>query len=229
MFASRVFGGKSWLVLLSYQMFHLDYYGQATGLLAAGLAMMTWGIANKRWLAAGIGFTLAASKLHTGFLLAILIILVLPVTWRGRIKILAVPFFIGLLSVIGYGSWPLDLLVRLQNHPANADASISLWRWIGPAALLLLLPPLIVRRPWAVKLVGVAAALPLALPYFQQADLLLYFIFPLGWLPLIGNLGYLIYWQGWEALQMLVIFPVILYLIVLVRLFPGTKLQGNQE
>jgi len=41
----------------------------------------------------------------------------------------------------------------------------------------------------------------LGLPYFQQADLISLFIFPAGWLPLVGNPGLLLPVFGYPALH----------------------------
>ena len=51
----------------------------------------------------------------------------------------------------------------------------------------------------------------LALPYFQQADLMVLFVLPCGWLPLLGNLGYLMAARGWEVLPWLCIIPLMEY------------------
>jgi hypothetical protein len=57
----------------------------------------------------------------------------------------------------------------------------------------------------------------LGLPYFQQTDLLALYVLPIGWLPvLLGNLGYLFFSIYWDALQMLFIVPMVVYLSLII-------------
>ena len=65
-FAVRVFGGKSPLALLSYQMLFVCFYGQIAGVIVAGLALLWWSLERKRWLLAGIGAALALIKWQMG-------------------------------------------------------------------------------------------------------------------------------------------------------------------
>ena len=65
-FAVRVFGGKPILVLGSYQMLNILYYGQISGVLAGGLALLWWGILHRKWGAAGFGLLLALTKYPGG-------------------------------------------------------------------------------------------------------------------------------------------------------------------
>jgi hypothetical protein len=57
-------------------------------------------------------------------------------------------------------------------------------------------------------------------PYFQQTDLLLLFAFPVGWLPLLGDVGILYKPVGWWMMPVLAIIPLIAYGIAL---GPGFK------
>jgi hypothetical protein len=63
----------------------------------------------------------------------------------------------------------------------------------------------------------------LALPYFQQTDMLFLLVMPIGWIGLLGNLGYFMSLYGWIALQLLAVFPLTVYILSLmpgfVRLF----------
>jgi hypothetical protein len=130
-------------------------------------------------------------------------------------------------------SWPLDAVARIQNFNPIDWASISPWRWIGPAALLFWIPPLILPLARKERFLALMATVPLALPYFQQADLLALFVLPIGWLPvLLGNLGYLFVFFGYQVLSLLWIVPLVIYAAMIApsayallrrRRFPTTK------
>ncbi len=212
-FAARVFGGKAPLAFLTFQMFCVLFLGQITGILIGGLALGWWGMAHRRWHAAGLGFLLAAAKFHAGLAFGPLLWLAAEIPWRDRLRVLLVPAAGTLLSLLFHPSWPLDLLERMQDYPPYDWASISLWQYFGAWALLFLLPPLALPLPRRTRLLSMAAACTFALPYFQQADLLALFILPVGWLPsLLGNLGFLFFEYQYDALRMLWGIPLIIYL-----------------
>jgi len=211
-FAARVFGGHPALVLLVFQTFYVVFLGQITGILIGGLALSWWGMAHRRWHIAGLGLLIAAAKFQIGVAFGLLLLLAADISWRERLRVLLLPAVGAVLSLLFRPAWPLDLLARIQAHPPYDWASISLWRWIGPSALLLWLPPLLLPLARRDRLIALAAACPLALPYFQQADLLTLFVLPVGWLPvLLGNLGYLFFAFRFEALQLLGVVPLIVY------------------
>lgn len=215
LFAARVFGGNAALALFSYQLLYSLYYGQITGILAGGLGLLWWGMAKHRWWLAGLGLAIAGAKFQSGLLFAGLLILFAEISWINRLKILIVPGLILLTSLVAYPLWPVELLSTMQNSPVNSEGSVSLWRWIGPWALLIFIPPLALRLQRGWRFLMMAAAIPLGLPYFQQTDLLALFILPIGWLPvLVGNLGYTFLFFGFKALQALFIIPLGLYLWV---------------
>ncbi len=212
-FTVRIFGGRPLVMLLSFQLFYILYFGQITGLILAGLALFWWCAAH-RWLdLAGLGLLIASSKYQLGVPLVLFLWLAADMTWRERIRCLLVPVGIVAVSLFVWPRWPLLSLNTILTIPPNNSGSISLWRWIGPWALLLLLPPLILRRPLSQRLVLYAAAVALAVPYFQQTDLLFLFALPVGWLALGGNLGYLLmlFWS-WNGLAGLAVLPTWIYL-----------------
>jgi hypothetical protein len=59
------------------------------------------------------------------------------------------------------------------------------------------------------------ATIGLTLPYFQQSDLLFLLVMPIGWVGLLGNLGYFMNRYGWLALQSLAVLPLAVYGIAL--------------
>lgn len=212
-FAVRIFGGSALAVLLSFQLFYILYFGQITGLILAGLALFWWCAAHRRLDLAGLGLLIAVSKYQLGLPLALFLWLAADLSWRERLRCLLVPAGVLVVSLFVWPLWPLLSLNTILTNPPNDLGSISLWRWIGPWALLLLLPPLILRRPLSQRVVMYAAAVALAVPYFQQTDLLFLFALPVGWLALAGNLGYplMLFWS-WNGLPGLVVVPAWIYL-----------------
>lgn len=214
-FAARVFGGNSVLAVLSYQMFYVMYLGQITGILLGGLALAWWAMAHKRWYLTGLGLLIAFTKIHIG-ILGLLLWLMAELPWRQRLRTMLIPVLAVVVLFLLNPSWPLDTIARIQNFNPIDWASISLWRWIGPAALLFWIPPLALPLARKERFLALMATVPLALPYFQQADLLSLFVLPIGWLPvLLGNLGYLFVFFGYQVLSLLWIVPLVIYAAIL--------------
>ena len=61
-------------------------------------------------------------------------------------------------------------------------------------------------------MMAVVATSAIALPYFQQADLITLFVFPMGWFPLTGNIGLLFPFIKFQALQAIVVVPAAIYI-----------------
>lgn len=215
--ASRIFGGKTWAVMLSYQACYCLFQGQITGVIVGGVALLYWGIIHRRWNLAGLGLTVALVKVQLGLMPCLALLGLLPLSWKERTRVLLVPLFFGLLSLVIYPGWVLQLITTLQQAPPDAEGSIALWRWLGPLALLLWLPPLLLRLSRQDRLTCLVAANALALPYFQQTDLLMLFCLPVGWLAFLGNLGYLFVVSKWAALQALAVVPILAYSLVFLR------------
>jgi hypothetical protein len=217
-FAGRVFGGRVALTLVGFQALYVVFIGQATGLVLAGLALLWWGMAHRRWHVAGLGLILAIAKFQLGLPLGLVLWLLAPVTWRERLRVLLVPALVSLLSLLPYPGWPLRVLETVRSNPANDWGSISLWRWLGPGALLVWLPPSLLALSRTKRIVALTAATALGMPYFQQTDLLALFVLPGGWLPVVlGNLGYLFFAIYWSALRLLVVVPLMVYIWVVGR------------
>lgn len=215
-FATRILGGNVPLALLSYQMFYLVGFGQMTGLVVFGMALLWWGLANKRWNVAGLGFLIATTKFQSGAFPALIILLLANISWKDRLRVLVVPAVVHLASLVIYPMWPLHTWQILHSNPPDDQGSLTLWRWIGPAALILWAPACLLPMPKNHRLIVLLTTLMLALPYFQQADMIMLFAFPLGWLPLLGNFGHLRAVFGFEALQALWFIPALIYLMIIV-------------
>jgi hypothetical protein len=215
-FAVRVFGGKPLVALLSYQMFYNLIYGNIAGLIVGGLALCWWGLVNHKWDIAGLGIALASAKYQTGLTGILLLFLAAPdISWKDRARVMVVPVLIWIASLVIYPGWPLQALDIILHHPPNELGSISLWRWLGPWALLFWLPPLLLDLDPQRRFIALVAAMGLALPYFQQGDLLFLLAMPIGWIGLLGNLGYFMGLYGWLALQWLALLPLTIYILAL--------------
>ncbi len=211
-FAARLFGANVPMVILSCQMLVVLYMGQFTGFLIGGLALLWWGIAHKKWNVAGLGLFLAASKYHTGLIPALALLLCAELSWPQRLKIFTLPIILGLLSLIVYPLWPLQVIESYRSNPANDWGSLALWQWIGPAALMVWLPPILLKMTWRERIFALFAATPLGIPYYQQADLLIISILPLNFLPLFANFAFLKPFIGYTADHILVVIPIFIYL-----------------
>lgn len=211
-FAARVFGGNAAPLLFGYQMLYGLYFGQMTGIVVGGLALFWYGMANHRFHLAGFGLLIACAKFQTGLPIAITLWLFAQISWRERLQVLVVPIVGVVLSIAAYGLWPLDILYRVTaGNPPNDWGSVSLWRWFGPPVLLLWLPTIMLPFPPVRRMMAVIATSAIALPYFQQADLITLFVFPLGWFPLAGNIGLLFPVLKFTALQSIVLVPAVIY------------------
>lgn len=230
-FAVRVFNGKALVAIVSYQMFYSLIYGNIIGLIVGGIALCWWGLVNKKWYIAGLGIAIASAKFQTGLTASLLLLLMAEISWKDRLRVMVVPVLIWLTSLIVYPGWPLQLLNNIINHPPHDLASISLWRWLGPWALLLWLPPLLLRLEPQQRFMALIATMGLALPYFQQGDLLLLLVMPIGWIGLLSNFGYFMGLYGWAALQLLAVFPLIVYIRALMPGFSGlfTAYQNDKK
>ena len=216
-FATRIFGGRVLPALLSFQMLYMVFVGQIMGIIIGGLALLWWGLHRRSWALAGLGLAVACTKFHIGIVVGAILLLTVDISWRDRLRVLIVPAIVLAVSLVVYPLWPLDLLSTMRTDPANDWGSITLWRWIGPYALLLWIPPLLLPLSRPQRMVALTATLAFAIPYFQQTDLIALFALPIGWAyPLLGNLGYLFFAVYWEGLQLLVIVPLLVYASIIV-------------
>ncbi len=211
-FACRILGGRGTLALISFQALYSLIFGQITGVLVGALAVLLWAIAEKRFWLAGIALTIALTKPQLGLIPGLAIVLLSSIAWRARLQIVLTPLVAAGASFALYGFWIPDVIARIRELPPIALASISLWQWLGWATLLFWLPPLALPMPRKTRLILLTATNALALPYYQQADLILLWAMPLGALALLGNLGYVFFIGKYTALQILVLVPLGVYL-----------------
>jgi len=213
--AARILGGKASVVLLSYQMFFILYYGQISGVIVLGIAWYSWMLARSRPLLAGWGAVLAFIKPQMGFPMILAAALVADIRWRDRVVSSIPSFAVLLLSLLAYDGWIIELVERIRTQPPIVVGSIPLWDYIGAWSLLLWLPVLLLPLKPTQRLIAVAAVSSLAVPYFQHTGLITLFVLPVGYLGLLGNLGYLMIPLRWDGLETLLIVPLLAYLGVI--------------
>ncbi len=212
-FALRVFGGKSYFVLLSYQLLTSIYYGQITGIVVGGLGLCWWGITQKKWDLAGLGLLIAATKYQVG-LLALIFIWYSGISWKTFLRMLVVPVGIGLISMVVYPLWPLEIIQKLSMF-SYIHLGITAWIYIGAWALLLWLPAVLLPLNRDQRFFSLFVLVTFATPYFQHIDLISLFSMPLGWLPLIGAIGALYPLLNIWAVRLVALAPVLIYLRII--------------
>ena len=227
--AVRIFGGNPVFTLVSYQMLYILYQGQMTAWVIGALALLWWGMAHKKWGIAGVALLIAATKFQSGLIFAAALWWLADIAWKDRLRILIIPVLLALLSLVIYPAWPIQLISTIQNNPPNDVGNMALWQWIGPYALLLWIPPLILPLKKELRIIALVATMSMALPYFQQADLLTLFALPIGWFPLLGNFGYLVAWFGETAVHLLVLIPLAVYLLIIIPSLKKIRLKSSEN
>lgn len=215
-FAWRVFGGSTW-AWFTATLFFVLFYGQITGILAAGVAVFWVALRRDHWLLAGIGACMALTKYQWGFPLLIVLGWLAQRPKRTYFLTTCVTFVIIGVCLGLYPEWLTTFATRYNLYPPNDQASISLWRYVGPASLILWGLPFLLRLDTVKRLNLLFLAIPLVTPYFQPHDLLVWFAFPLGIWPLLSNLTFVLlsYW-GLDGLRWLALLPLLLYIYHLV-------------
>jgi hypothetical protein len=224
LFATWVFGNRPAILLTTYQLFYILFYGQILGLILGGLGLFWWGLKQKKLLYSGAGLLIASTKYHIGLPLVLFLLILSETEWVKVLKILLVPLFAYLLTFLFYPTWPISIIETMRASPPNTLGNISLWQWAGPVSLILWLPVFFISMPKMERMILLVSTLSLTLPYYQQTDLLALFIFPVGYLAWLGNLGFLFILGKWQALKVLAIIPSLVYLIIIVRNKEGLNL-----
>lgn len=210
-FAARVFGGRGGLALISYQMLYTLFVGQIAGIVVGCLALLWWGLANRRWHWAGVALVIATAKYQLGGLGGLFLLMLAAPAWREKWRVLIIPALVAIGSLIVYPMWIVEEFHRIQTIPPNDWGSITLWRWIGAWGLLLFIPPLLTPLSKEKRLISLLTTSALALPYFQHTDLLFLFTMPIGWFTLLGSAGYGLPIWGWNGVQITA--PIILSML----------------
>jgi hypothetical protein len=212
--SSRLFGGKSWAALMSYQMIYVVFYGQITGIILGSLALAWWGLANKKYHLAGFGFLISATKPQLG-ILSVILWYFSDLHWKEKFKVLIIPALGLLVTTITYPQWISNIFSSINSGNVDLTGNISLWQYIGPWSLLFLVPPLVLKLPKESKILLLIVGSLISVPYMQQTALLAVYVFPFGWISMLGNLGFFFPILSYEVIRFLVIVPLIIYLIML--------------
>jgi len=225
-FSARVFGGKSAVALLSYQLIFSLWFGQIVGVIIGGIAFYWWMLRRGKPMIAGMGAIFALIKPQ----MSIPILLVMGIygadNWRDRM-ISAIPGFLALgLSLLFWNNWIFDLIIRIRETPPMENGSIALWQYIGAWSLLLWIPVFLVPMKPARRIILITATMSVATPYFIHNGLLLLFVMPAGWIGLGGNIGYAMTYLGWNAVKLTAIVPLLVYVWILGKAILALY-QGN--
>lgn len=189
-FACRVFAGRLAIVVFSYNMLWILWFGQFSGLALGGLALLWWALATRRYSLAAVGLLLALTKYHVTAPIVLTLWLLADMPRAGRWRVVRLAGMLAGLSLLLYGLWPLSIVQSMMSNPPEAATSFTLWRYVGPWCLLLWLPALALPLSPGRRLTAITCCCALALPYFQLSDLILLLALPIGWLPLLSNLGF---------------------------------------
>lgn len=188
LFAARTLGGKPLVVLLSAQMSWVLWWGQIDALTLLALSLAVLGHTRRSWWLLAVGLMLAAVKPH------VVAVPVIALWWwstGSRLRSLAVAAALVALSLVVWGNWPAVLAERLL--PFSQSTSYRPWNaTLGPLALPLFAPALLVPLGRPQRLLALAATAMLVSPYMPYYSTLLLFVFPLPWpLLALAFLGYL--------------------------------------
>lgn len=176
-FAVRQYRGKHWIVFTSFAFAWTLYYGQIDGLVIGGLAFAWWAVQKNRPYLAGAGLILAAIKPQLALFLAIAIWWWSPSRW----KTLVIPGIVAGISLICWGWW-LPAWLESLTHTGDLltlSRNISLWTVFGWWIWLIL--PIVYALPLSRerKLIALAAATAMTVPYFPLPSSLLFLVMPI--------------------------------------------------
>ena len=175
-FAVREWGGRPWMLFLSFPYAWTLFYGQIDGLVVGGLALAFWAMRREKHYWTGAGLILASIKPQVALPQMV------AVWWwsKSRWKPLVIPAVVVGVSFLRWGFWIPDWFNGLFNTRDLTDLSrnLSWWPWIGPlaAGIFLLVPWLPVDRPR--KILALAAATMMGVPYFPLSSAVLWLGMP---------------------------------------------------
>ncbi len=190
-FSLRVYGGRHWMVFVSYQLLWLYFYGQIDGIIIGGLTLAYYAIERKRPVLAGLGIAIAMIKPQMSAFMILLFLWWSPSKW----KTLTIPTVMILLSFIQWGFWIPEWLNKLFGFHdifLPTATNISVWPITGPWVLLIW--PFLALLPIDRKhrLIAFAAGTMMSVPYFpiyssllvlpMQIPVLVYVIFQTAFL-----------------------------------------------
>jgi hypothetical protein len=209
-YAQKVFGGKHWMVFTSFAFAWTLIYGQIDAIVVGGIALAWWAVQKERPVWLGLGLALASLKPHLTLPLGVLLWWWSP----SRLKSLIVPGIVFALSLLSYGFWVPEWIRGLMDNGYMIELTRNLSIYPETGYWIWLLWPLVYALPLERprKLIAVAAATALTLPYFPLPSAVLFLTMPVPvwvyWLLQIPALGA---WLGhWLYLPMKVVPPLLL-------------------
>jgi hypothetical protein len=175
-FSVRVFGGKHWMVFTSFAFAWTTIYGQIDGLVVGALAFAWWALnRGNPWLV-GAGLALASIKPQLALPIG------LAIWWwtPGRLKALLIPLVVFGLSLLQWGWWVPAWLAELQNTPdlVGLSRNLSWLPQLGGWVLLIWPVVLLAKLPRPRKIILLAAATALTVPYFPLPSAVLFLVMP---------------------------------------------------
>lgn len=223
-FAIRVFGGKPIPLMVSIHLIYILSQGQIVGILAGGFALFVLGLVFQRWNVAGLGAIIALTKFQLGLIPICALLWLWDTDWKNKLKVFFLPLIIFSASLFLYPLWPYQLAQTIIKNPPYPEGSVSLWQWIGPFTLLFWIAPIFFKSPKHERFYLMLTANALALPYFQQTDLLLMFSLFTGCGAALANIFFIIGGYGifsavssWAVIRWMMLIPLGVYSITLYR------------
>jgi hypothetical protein len=216
LYATKVFKGRIWLLILNYQFLWVLYYGQIVGIVVAGIAFY-WFHIKDRPILSGIGAVIALAKPHIAVPLLIGIALTRTSKWSTRLLSTTAVCIATVISLAISPNWISELIHRIINAPPIEMGSISLWHSIGALSLILwggIFLPISHKE----KLILIIVIPALTFPYYQQSGLLILYTFSVSYLPLLGNISFLFpVLENTEILKLSVLVPLSIYIYITLK------------
>lgn len=206
LFALNVFKGDKLLMFISYPFLMLTYYGQVDGIYAFGLAAMYLALKRRNDFLASLGWMIAIVKFYVGIPLGLGLLYYFAPDNRSRLRVIGLVGVYGLLSLVLWPGWVGDLLARSAEVAPNTAYSMDLWRYTGPAILLLWVPVFLSRKK---DFVWWTATWVLTVPYLYVWTLTFLIMLPIGW---VGWGVQISYGTGFVLSTFLQIIPLVIYL-----------------
>jgi hypothetical protein len=153
-----------------------------------------------------VGWMIAIIKFYVGIPLGLGLLYYFARDNRSRLRIIALMAVYGLLSLVLWPDWIGDLMARSADVPPNTAYSIDLWRYTGPAILLLWIPVFLSRR---VDFVWWTATWVLTVPYLYVWTLSFLIMLPVGWIGWGVQISYV---AGFVLSTFLQVIPLVIYL-----------------
>lgn len=214
-YGAKVFNAQLLPLLVSYQMLANLFYGQVTGIVIGSLALLWWSIYHKKWFLAGLGLLFACNKYQLGIPTSATLLLIANISWFERLRIIIYALIGVLISLILYPNWGMRMVNDFQRINLDSGLSISLLPAFGFSIWMIWIPVLFLPFKQGERIIAIICAWIITAPYFQNADLILLFTFPIGAFVWFGNLAYLTLLNSLSfKIQYLIGIPISILLVI---------------